>query len=364
MRSKDQIQVECLEVILPHQRCGAAISVGAGKTKLGLMHMNANYTDYAKFLVVAPKLTAIKTWKEEALKHGFEFLLPHITFSTYLSLTKQNFDYDVLYLDECHTLKQSHDAWLSNYKGKIIGLTGTPPKYHYSEKGKLVNKYCPIIYTYITDRAVEDGILNDYSIVVHTMPLSNKRDIPMTTGGRTWLTSEQASYEYWTRRIDAVMTGKEVQIMRIMRMKALQSFMTKERYARFLMENAKVKTLVFADTQKQADRLCVNSYHSENPNSEKNLELFKEGSILKLSSVLQLSESVNIPGLKVGIIMHAYGNERKAYQRIGRLFRLSPTDMSLIHVLCYQGTVDETWVKDALDGFDASKITWEAVKVP
>ena len=45
---------------------------------------------------------------------------------------------------------------------KIIGLTGTPPKFSNSEKGIMVNRYCPIVYKYITDSAVEDKILNDY----------------------------------------------------------------------------------------------------------------------------------------------------------------------------------------------------------
>jgi superfamily II DNA or RNA helicase len=44
--------------------------------------------------------------------------------------------------------------------------------------------------------------------------------------------------------------------------------------------------------------------------------MFKEGKINKLSTVLQLNEGINIPNLKQGIIMHAYGNERKAAQRI------------------------------------------------
>jgi superfamily II DNA or RNA helicase len=81
--------------------------------------------------------------------------------------------------------------------------------------------------------------------------------------------------------------------------------------------------------------------------------------IKKLSTVLQLSEGVNIPDLKQGIIMHAYGNERKASQRIGRLLRLNPDDKSIIHILCYMNTADEKWVKDALEGFDQSKITWK-----
>jgi superfamily II DNA or RNA helicase len=74
---------------------------------------------------------------------------------------------------------------------------------------------------------------------------------------------------------------------------------------------------------------------------------------------MQLNEGVNIPNLKQGIIMHAYGNERKAAQRIGRLLRLNPDDKAIVHVLCYKDTIDEKWVTDALEGFDQSKVEWK-----
>ena len=138
---------------------------------------------------------------------------------------------------------------------------------------------------------------------------------------------------------------------------------SKEKYAKLLLNDIDSKCILFANTQDQADRLCDHSYHSNNPNSATNLEEFKVGNITKLSTVLQLSEGVNIPNLKQGIIMHAYGNERKAAQRIGRLLRLNPDDKSIIHILCYVDTVDEKWVTDALESFDQTKILWRDYKV-
>ena len=91
--------------------------------------------------------------------------------------------------------------------------------------------------------------------------------------------------------------------------------------------------------------------------------MFKGGQITKLSCVLQLSEGVNIPNLRQGIIMHSYGNERKASQRIGRLLRLNPDDKAIVHVLCYMNSIDEKWVKDSLEGFDQSKVLWKDYKV-
>jgi superfamily II DNA or RNA helicase len=60
----------------------------------------------------------------------------------------------------------------------------------------------------------------------------------------------------------------------------------------------------------------------------------------------------------VGIIWHAFGNERKAAQRIGRLLRLNPDQTATVHLLAYQDTVDEQWVAQALDAFDPAKISY------
>ena len=96
---------------------------------------------------------------------------------------------------------------------------------------------------------------------------------------------------------------------------------------------------------------------------EENLLRFKNDEIDKLSCVLQLNEGVNIPNLRAGIIMHAYGNERKSNQRIGRLLRLNPNDTSIVHILCYKNTVDERWVIEALKDLDQSKVKYFDVKI-
>jgi hypothetical protein len=47
----------------------------------------------------------------------------------------------------------------------------------------------------------------------------------------------------------------------------------------------------------------------------------------------------------------------------GRLLRLIPNDKAIVHILCYMGTVDEKWVKEALEGFDQTKIVWKNFNV-
>lgn len=358
-KTKDEIGDEALAALLPLHRAGAGVTMGGGKTLIGLRHMNANYTDYVRFLVVGPKLEVETTWKEEAEKHGLQHLIPHFEFCTYLSLTKMDPDkYDVIYLDECHSLKHSHEEWLDSYRGKIVGLSGTPPKYERSEKGKMVAKFCPIVYKYVVDQAVKDEVLNDYEIIVHTMQLNTTKNILMNKSGKTWFTSERESYDFWSRRIDESFTPKALQVARIMRMTVMKSFPTKEEYVKKMLPLIKNKVLVFANTKPQADKLCKHSFYSGNPRSQENLQAFKAGTITQLSCIHQLSEGINVPNLKEAIIMHAYSNERKSSQRIGREMRLDPSEKAIIHVLCFKGTVDEQWVKGALGDYDQTKIKW------
>lgn len=356
--NKNEIQREALEATDGKRACSIVLATGVGKTLVGLTHIERNTTPLMKVLVVAPKKAIFQSWKDDAVKFGMEELLDRIVFTTYLSLNKHKpTDYDVVYLDEMHSLLDSHRGFLQLYKGKILGLTGTPPKRSFSEKGKLVQEFCPVVFTFKADDAIENGILNDYQIVVHQLTLSNEKVYEAKMYNKPYLTSEIANYTYWSRRLDV--GGGNMHMMRIMRMKALMEYPSKELYTRKLMESISTKCIIFANTQIQADKLCVHSYHSNNPESEVNLLMFKEGKINKLSTVMQLNEGVNIPNLKQGIIMHAYGNERKAAQRIGRLLRLNPDDKAIVHILCYMDTVDEKWVKEALEGFDQTKIVWK-----
>lgn len=356
---REQIQQEALNTAILNKRCTLAVSMGVGKTKIGLDYLQYFFEQYKlKALVVAPKLSIFQSWKDDHKRFLYpEDLIKSVTFTTYLSLNKQDLDYDIIVLDECHNLLDSHLPYLSQYQGRILGLTGTPPRHAKSEKGRLVSTYCPVKFTYITDTAVDDNILNDYKIYVHRMRLSTANNIPVETKKAKFYTSEYNNYQYWSKRVDEAV-GKQKQMMAVMRMKQMMTFFTKEWYARELLQKITNKCLVFCNTQDQADRMCRHSYHSNNLDSHTNLLMFKEGTIDKMSCVLQLNEGVTVPDLKSGIILHAYGNERKSNQRIGRLLRLNPNDTATIHILCYQDTVDEKWVQSALQDLDPEKIEY------
>ena len=358
--NKGTIQKKALEIAKLHKRCGLGVSMGVGKTRMAIQHLQYNYNPLIEALVVIPKHSVAQSWIDELGKMNLESLVKHITFTTYLSINKHDpKKYGLVYLDECHSLLLGHEKFLSNYTGKILGLTGTPPVRKGTEKYDMVVKYCPIVYEFSVDQATDSSILNDYKIVVHKLELSKTPSLKKKKkNGGYWYTTEQKDYDYISGRVSDAQTIKQKKFAGIMRMRAIMDYNTKELYSKSLSKKINTKCIIFANTQKQADKLCKHSYHSGNKKSKENLELFSDGRIDRLSCVLQLSEGISIPKLKQAIILHSYGNERKTAQRIGRLLRLSPDQKATCHILCYKNTIDEKWVEEALKTFDINKIEY------
>jgi len=369
---KQALQDHVLAVIKDQRRAGLAVAMGVGKTLIGLRDMDRLLTSgqlpelsSSPFLVAAPTQAILDSWPQEAHKFGLAHLLPHITFTTYRSLGKtlDSGDFHKLYLDECHALKDSHEPGLRAHvarKKSILGLTGTPPAQPDSEKGRLVATYCPILIDYTTDEAVLAGLLNDYRLVVHCLPLSSVRDYVITyKSGSQFTTSERENNQYWnTRLANSAQDALPITTLRILRMQALMNYPGKGRYMAQLARQFPEKVLLFTCNQQQAEQQAEHTYHSKNKQSEANLAMFNTGEIQRLACVAQLSEGINIPHLRTGIIWHAFGNERKSAQRIGRLLRLNPEETATVHILMYRDTVDEQWVAQALAAFDPTKISY------
>lgn len=355
---QEELQAEALSVIGDQYNVAVEIGTGGGKTLLGLKHMAKQYHDSASFLVAATTNTIFVEWEKNAKQFGYEYLLEHITFVNYRSLTKQIKNYDWFYADECHGLLPSHDSWLMEYQltgGKMLGLTGTYPKR--GVKKEICESYIPKIFYYSVDEAIEAGMLNNYVIWVHMLKLESKYPFwKKSKNGNKWKTTELKDYNWHNSAINGCDNPKRLQMLRIMRMKALQSYSTKIEYIKSILKKIPEKCLIFVNTKAQADEICDHSYHSSNKDSEKNLEMFANDEIYRLSAVEQLSEGKSIKNLRVGIISHSYSNNRKTQQKVGRFLRLNPDEKAIIHILCYEDTIDKQWVFNALKDFDQSKI--------
>lgn len=357
---REKVQQEALNAVLSCRKAGLHISMGVGKTYIGLQYISQIK---GKVLVVAPKVSIFESWKNDADKFSLTNLLSNITFSTYISLNKHNpQDYNIVILDEAHNTKESHDEFLAEFRGRILGLTGTPPKYTYGEKGRMMEQYYPIKYSYTVDEAVNEEILNDYRIYVHQIPLGITNNVKAGKGTRSFFTSELKNYNWLQSQIRNGSSDKEIFMNRIFLLNALKQFKSKLNFVDFITRRVpkEEKCLLFANTTDQADAICKYSHHSKNNKlvNEENLQMFSSGKITRLSAVEQLSEGITVANLKHIVIMHSYGNEKKASQKIGRALRLNKDEVANVHVLCFKDTVDESWVAKSLEDFDISKIKW------
>jgi len=230
---KQALQDQVLAQLRGRRLAGVALTMGLGKTLVGLRDMARQPTGQP-LLVAAPTRAILDAWPQEARKFGLAHLLDRVTFTTYRSLGKALAAgaFHKLYLDECHALTDAHAPGLQAHvarQGHILGLTGTPPAQAGSEKGRLVATYCPIVVDYTTDEAVLAGLLNDYRLVVHRLPLRPVRDFSYTTKtGQTYTTSERERYPYWTGRLARAEAGGTeplpVETLRILRMRALMAY--------------------------------------------------------------------------------------------------------------------------------------------
>lgn len=369
MDKREEIQEEAYQAIKNKWRGTLGVSPRVGKTRIAIRLIEdiINKDTNSGIIVVAPRLSIIKAWKEEIKLLGKEHLLENIKFMTYLSFNKfPLLAYaDLIVLDEVQALSIRKDLDLSLYRGRIIGLTGTPPKNKTSDNYKMMAKYCPVVYSYLTEEAVEDKVLNNYQILVHLIEIDKNKNIKKInkkTGG-VYYQSEENIYNFWSRKIWDSLTSKEKSMNAIYRMKAIHKFPSKTIYAKKLLKDLDERCIIFANTTDQADEITPFSYHSKNKDSEINLQLFKEGATDKLSCVGQLSEGITFVGLNTALVLNSFGNERSFLQRFSRVLNLPIDEFATIHVLTYKNSVDVDWIKSATADLDPSKIKYVEFKL-
>ena len=88
----------------------------------------------------------------------------------------------------------------------------------------------------------------------------------------------------------------------------------------------------------------------------------------KLKQQFMINAHYNYRGVSDEALVKAYKDQAEPIlkdfdEQIGeidsKLKNVNPDDKAIVHILCYTGTVDERWVKEALEGFDQSKILWK-----
>lgn len=341
MDFREQVQEEAEKALLSKDRGSVDLSMRLGKTLIGL-RVSKNFNNV---LVSYPNIAIKESWISDSEKFGID--ISHITFTTHVSLYKHDLSlYDCIILDEVDqvSLKGFEHLLVSNPE-IIYGMSGTMPTK--GDKAYYIRLLCPIVYRKTLDETT--GITNkEYSIYVHLLQPSTKKDIKLSKGGY-W--SELDRIRFFDKKYQET---KKFDFM-IKLMHSIAYSETKLQYALKLAKDIE-RGLIFLETIEQCDKSGFPTYHSKNPDSDQNLEDFQNEKIDKLATVNQLKAGISFRNLKEAVLLHCYSSNNRAAQKIGRCLQFVEGEKATIHIVVLAGTRDEKWANEALIKFDNNKI--------
>lgn len=322
----------------------------------------------------------VETWYGE---EGLKMWKTCVTCVCYISMHKYRSGYyDLVILDEGHHLTElSNQFFRNNICIAIMCLTATyPDRDRDPYKHALLHAIAPVIFSYPLEQGVEDELISEFEINVVLVVLDDlKKTIPAGTKAKPFMTTEMKHYKYISKWILGmqiemnsvqVQTGlskktpeqlyKAISFAQLSRNRFIYNLGTKTKLVKAIMAKEitpGLRTLVFAGSIKQCEELCGKQvYHSKT--DDVMLKAFKAKEIDMLGCVNALNEGVNIPDLDIGIISQVDSNQRALVQRVGRLVRYRPGHKARVWIACVQDTVDESWLKESLKGFNPERIKY------
>lgn len=367
------------------------LSTGVGKTKVALSILKDRLKDKLIYniLVVVPKNVLKDEWVKEIHKWNMDDMLPHIVFTTYVSLPKHNLNqYDAVIWDEAHHIT---DRCFEVIKAYNI-------KHFYSQINLFLSatlndkKMCAIknnfynVYTLKIDikEAIDSDILPDPEVLLLPLMLNKSEQTQTYVYGvknKTILNCNYANrwnsmklyfknsktykvqvacseYEYYQLLNDDIeYATKKCREYRkrqlfVKRLKWLSDLKTPLISMLLKILNTE-RTLTFCNSIEQCEQLGKYPIHSGKKELIENLNKFNTGEIDHITSCDMLKEGANISSLKVGIFAYLTASDTTTFQKIGRILR---HEKPVIIVPYYQGTREEEIVEKMKDNFNPEKI--------
>lgn len=329
------------------------LSTGVGKTRIALNILKDRLKDklFYSILVVVPKNVLKDEWVKEIHKWDMDDMLPHVVFTTYVSLPKHSLThYHAVIWDEAHHIT---DRCFEVIKAYNI-------KHFYNQINLFLSatldakKMCAIknnfynVYTLKVDikEAIESDILPDPEVLLIPLRLdktkpnqiyvkrkSCKREVTCEFRNRwpyiknkdirvnIWCTEfeyyELLEADYYLATTHAREFWKSQLAMH--RLKWLSEIKT-PLVKNILQILNKERTLTFCNSIDQSEKLGKYPIHSGKKELLENLEKFNNGDINHITAVGMLNEGANVTNLRIGIFAHLNASKVPTFQKIGKLY--------------------------------------------
>jgi superfamily II DNA or RNA helicase len=284
----------------------------------------------------------------------------NVTYTTHLSLHKhQDVEFDLVVIDEIHLLSEAQieaaKLLLSNNKF-VLGLTGTLSRW--TEETLAQELDMLVVAEYPISLAVEEGVVVDYEIIVHTTSLDNQTINDYKGKKRT----EKKQFDAYTWTITMLERSRQNSMfLRLARMRIVQNSLAKQTLTKNLLQKYKdERVLVFCGVTKTSDALGIPSYHSKS--TEKNVfDSFVKGETNHLAVVKIGNSGVTYKSLNRLIINYFDSNAENLAQKINRCMGFeynNPDKKAYIHIISTNESVELKWLNKALEFFDPNKIKY------
>lgn len=377
---KTQIQNEALEAWLNADSCGTIeLSTGHGKTFIAFkailsLPIGSNILFLSETTL---RENNVRKDAEDFKKHyGFNPLDGYnITFVCYQTAYKhcyENKDIDLVIMDEIHDMltPKYFNFAKNNLIGKNIkcmGLSATinkKTKFIIDDKEEtkktLLDKFCPIVYSYVLNDALENNTTRELEFIVIEHELDGiTKNIQAGKKGAYFLQTELSKYAYLNKNVKTSFykdikdpKKKEVYItaQASARARFLYSLPSKVEACKELLSFLQEKTLFIGLDSKTILSICPTSIVDENKNHVKHLEDFKLGKTLLTGSNKMLKQGENIPGL-VNLVLLAYYSKSKDFEQyVGRNSR--GKDLGKVFIFLIKNTQEEVWFQSMTEGLN------------
>jgi superfamily II DNA or RNA helicase len=360
-----------------------AMATGTGKSKVAIEAISELHQQHALLGKPAPTVLIIvpteklrdTNWEDEFKKWDKYPLYASLTRSCYASILTYSEFFDLVVLDEGHSLTElSAQVFLKNSIKRLLVLSATPPDPRGNqtdqEKVQLFKQFrIKTDFYYPLEQARKDGLAPKAELYIVETTLDNSvKYIEAGSKANRFLQTEQQRYEFLSKQIRQLMISKKVDVVKFKSMERRRLIANsiskkdtvKKLITRFAPGN---RTLVFGGGIAQIEELLPGaSYHSKSGKAgHQALADFQAKLRDILGCVDGLNEGMNLVELDVGIIAQISSVSRELVQRIGR-FRIRPNHVPVIFIVICVGTQDEEWLKTALNGLGDIEIKYVHAK--
>lgn len=285
------------------------LPTGYGKTLMALRLLAKRCRPRDRILIVIPRLVLAETWRKEAVKWGFgEYRIGVVT---YMSFPKKGGRYKAVVFDEAHHLTERCLRALPMYEADTyILLSATVGA---DKENQLAQSF---------PQLAEFRVTMSEAISVGNIPTPNIALVPLE------LSAEQrARYNDTCRRIEYYKERRasiwcERRWLRLCKDRLVALARAKEPFTRQITSQlCHERMIIFCCDVRQTEAMSDFPINSKDKNADKNINLFNQKRITRISACDMLNEGVNLTQCRIGVFNMINSSARLNVQKVGRILR-------------------------------------------